>query len=358
MNNSLKDPKLPCKVKPIQRLRIATKEDPIKKSQVSLSDFEKLSTLDKTLENLLKTQDPFTLNTSFTFISKDSTEQVHNFKSPDLQSLLQEFVIDPQKHRKSNFYLEFHETKQKFDLLCNKEDPLSNEIFIQRLQLYNSSIPIPDSTTRMVTFLKTLPKAQSSSNRQEILKKSRKLSEEDSRPAVFTSSLKKTISRVLVEDSAVDESLTSEDKLKVVKVLAKANGNWEKAMKKVANPNVSLLALQQFWRVFKFVMNEEVKSFSQKFKEFNSFRWIELAKKKLRMKKEKKQKSLVNRIRPKEERLDVLSFMANVENEENSGIFSEKFLTVTGTSAFREFARSEDKLRECSVNYFGVRCEC
>lgn len=330
------------------------RDEDAKKIPVSTSELEKLKKLDLALDSLCDQIDPFNI----------SPPQASNAKVwnkwllgifPESKSLFQEYVIDPQKHRKSKKYSGFLECKQKSDLKLSKEDPEDIQHLGSRLDLYSENLPIPSNVNKMVSFLKDLPQVNSTAQRKSLILLSQKFSEPNQRPANFTSTIKKLTSEILSKDLPAKDSLDPDDKLKLLKIMTKYPGDWEKVSKKFQSKSISPETLKQFWRCLKFSMNQESAEIQKKMPSFNFKDWLKSAKKKLEHEKVKKKVKIMN-FKPKEERFDILSVMAEVENTNRIGIESETFLNISGKSAFKEYSRI-DKLQECCLNRMTV-LEC
>lgn len=327
------------------------KEDEYKKPPVPTFELEKLKTFDCALESVLQQIDPFNAKTPMVSSGKQWTKWLLSLSGGN-KNLFQEYLIDPQKHRKSKNYSGFFECKQKFDIILSKEDPEQLTFLGDRLSLYSEKLPVSDSIHKMITFLKDLPPAHLISERKQIFSCSQKLVKAEQRPVVFTSTIKKVISEVLSTDSPPSELLHTDEKLKLLKIMAKYPGDWEKVSKKFHNRPIDPINLQKTWRCFKYCMNKESAEIQKKMPGFCCKDWLRVARKKLEIVTLKKKPKAAN-LKPKEERFDILSVMAEVENTNRTGIESATFLNFTAKSAFKEFQGME-KLQECCLNRINV----
>ena len=357
MKSTSEEPHIPSKVNPTQRPRSTAKDEKLIKHRVLSCDFQKLLQFDQLVSLALPNLDPFDLpktlpsglisTSSFSFIQP----------SPEQKSLIQDFIIDPQKNRKSKIQLEFTETKHKFDLMASKEDPEEFSNLESRLKICNSSIEVNKKSLQLIDFLKNIPATTSPLERQQILKSSQNLAQSQTESNFSSINKKAIIESALQQDPSVDQNVALQDKAKIIKVMSKYNASWEKLKKKLTSNKFCLASAKQFWRNLKFCMKQEVRCIKERDESFDAAKWMEIAKKKIKSCQGKSLKFKVE-AKPKEERVDVLALMANIENCNYKGIESETCLKVTGYSAFRAFPRSDKKLQECCVNRFGVRCEC
>lgn len=357
MKSTSEEPHIPSKVNPTQRPRSTTKDEKLTKHRLLSTDFQKLVQFDQMISLALPNLDPFDLPRT----QPSSSISLSSFSSiqplPEQKSLIQDFIIDPQKSRKGKIQSAFTETKHKFDLISSKEDPEDQSNLESRLKLYNSSIQVNPKSLQQIDFLKKIPLTTSLIERQKILKSSQSLSQSTNQSNFSFLNKKTLIESILEQDPAVEQNIDLQDKVKAIKVMSKYNSNWEKLKKKLNNKKICLDSLKQFWRNLKFCMKMEVRSVKERDDGFDEVKWMDIAKKKIKSNQGKSLKFRVD-AKPKEERVDVLALMANIENCRDKGIESETCLKLTGCSAFRAFPRNEKKLQECCVNRFGVRCEC
>lgn len=334
--------KLRKKVAPMQRARQYYKEEDSKKKPVTTEELDKIKRFDKLLDQILAKIDPFTVDSldlsAFKF--KDANKKGEEL---DYQELAKEFIFEPQKQKKSKSYSEFSECKKKFDLILNKEDPEQQTLLSDRFECYNSIIPIPNSTWDKINFLRNLPQTSLALERKRLLQESQKFSK-----GVLNSpsqSNKALSERILLNDPSPNTTFDSPEKLLLIRSIAKHLGDWEKIEKEFKDKSVPVDVLKKIWRCLKVTMKEEVAEIKKKAPQFHYIKWLRAAIRKLELgngkKVKNKQLGSLN-LKPKEQRLDMLTIMAEAESFKRFGIESSTFLNATATSSFKVYENDEN----------------
>jgi hypothetical protein len=335
--------KLRKKVSLSARPRSYPKEEDVKKRPVTSEDLEKMKSLDYLLESIILQIDPFTISSSDQLSISSSLSNYLSPQDPLTQELIKEFILDPQKQKKSNSQSEFSECKKKFDLISNREDPDQNSLSASRFQLYSSSIPLSSSVQEKIDFLKSIPQASSSLSRKQVLRSALNF-KSDSGSLTPTTSSKSLIDQVLKEDPSPSLSLSNNEKLVLLRSISKFMCDWEKIEKEFKDKPVSVDQLKKIWRCLKVSMKEEVAELKKKVPNFHYIKWLRAAVKKLDSNHGKKNKNKVvgcSSLKPREQRIDMLSIMAEAEDSKRFGIESSSFLNFTASSSFKAFGTDE-----------------
>jgi hypothetical protein len=120
-------------------------------------------------------------------------------------------------------------------------------------------------------------------------------------------------------------------------------GDWEKIGKEFKDKPVPGDLLKKIWRCLKVTMKEEVIDIRKKAPQYHYFKWLRAAVRKFEQNKGKKNKqktfTSINP-KPKEQRFDILSIMAEAENIKCSGIESSTHLNITSSSSFKVYTNS------------------
>ena len=335
--------KLRKKVSNIQRPRQYYKEEDSKKKPVTTEELEKIKRFDKLLDQILAQIDPFNLEgfEIADFKLKDRSNK--KAQEIDCQDLFKEFILDPQKQKKSNSYSGFFECKKKFDLIQNKEDPEQQILLSERFDLYNSMIPITNSTKDKIEFLRNLPQTSTALDRKKLFQESQKFQKSLPFPSIQPS--KHLTEQIFSKDQPPDNTLDSSEKLLLLRSISKHLGDWEKIEKEFKEKPVPVELLKKIWRCLKVTMKEEVAEIKKKAPQFHYIKWLRAAVRKLELgngkKVKNKQVSSLN-MKPREQRLDMLAVMAETENSKSFGIESSTFLNCTASSSFKVYENDEN----------------
>ena len=284
--------------------------------------------------------DPFRLDSleiSFPQIKNKSSDLV---ASPDQRELYREYILEPQKQKKSNPYSEFSECKKRFDLTANREDPQQNDLISSRFDIYNSNISIPPATTEMIAFLSSVHGASTAIQRRQVFLEALQLKTRPQGGWSSDVSLKQITGKILDIDPPPTAALSTQEKLTLLRALPKHLGDWEKISKEYKDKPVSVELLKKIWRCLKVTMKEEVTEIKKKNPQYHYLKWIRAVVRKLEQNSAKKTKpKLVVSInpRPKEQRFDMLTIMAEAENAKCNGIESTTSLNINSSSSFKAY---------------------
>lgn len=225
----------------------------------------------------------------------------------------------------------------------NKEDPEQDSLLAQRFEIYNKAIPVNNDVQNMLEFLRDLPRPKNAVERRNIQKQALELKIKDLAESKSISPDKKIAAKVLEIDPPPSEPLSIQEKLVLLRALAKHMGDWEKIGKEFKDKPVPGDLLKKIWRCLKVTMKEEVIDIRKKAPQYHYFKWLRAAVRKFEQNKGKKnkQKSFTSiNPKPKEQRFDILSIMAEAENIKCSGIESSTHLNITSSSSFKVYTNS------------------
>lgn len=257
--------------------------------------------------------------------------------------LYREYVQEPQKQKKSNSNSEFAECKKRFDLVMNKEDPEQDTLMTQRFDIYNKAIPVNNDVQKMLGFLENLNVPKNAIERKRIQRQALMLKERSSDDSKSIRPEKKIAAKILEIDPPPSGSLCTQEKLALLRALAKHMGDWEKIGKEFKDKPVPGDLLKKIWRCLKVTMKEEVTDIRKKAPQYHYIKWLRAAVRKLEQNNGKKHKqkpfTSINP-KPKEHRFDMLSVMAEAENAKCSGIESSTSLNITSSSSFKAYSNS------------------
>lgn len=251
-----------------------------------------------------------------------------------------EYILEPQKQKKSNPYIEFSECKKRYDLSVNREDPQQNDLLASRFEIYNSNIPVFPATTEIITFLSTVMKSPNDLQRRQVFLKALELKNKPQAEWVSDISLKQITSKIQEIDPPPMSYLSVLEKLILLKAMPKHLGDWEKIAKEYKDKPVPLELLKKIWRCLKVTMKEEVAEIRKKAPQYHYIKWLRAAVRKLEQNSGKKVKNKVVpsiNPRPKEQRIDMLTIMAEAENAKCIGIQSNTSLNITSSSSFKAY---------------------
>lgn len=338
--------KLRKKVSLASRPRQYNKEEEAKKKPVTCEELEKIQNLDYLLESVLREIDPFAIPTFEAMEGPNSVTPyliLHVPADQYTQELVKEFILDPQKQKNSNFQLEFSECKKRFDLVSNREDPEQDSLTSSRFSLYNSVIPVSPGIHDKVQFLKSTHSFSLAHSRNQVLQSAIRF-----KPhlgfACASASANSIVDIILEEDSAPSIELQSNEKLVLLRSIMKYMGDWEKIEKEFKDKPVPSELLKKIWRCLKITMKEEVTELKKKVPNFNYIKWLRAAVKKLDSNTGKKIKNKVVssfNFKPREQRIDILSVMADAEDLQKFGIESSTFLNFNSSSSFKVYGNEE-----------------
>ena len=338
--------KLRKKVSLASKPRQCSKEEEGKKKPVTCEDLEKMRNLDYLLESMLRQIDPFAIPTFESLAGQSSVTPYLMLLVPQDQStqeLMKEFILDPQKQKKSNCQSEFSECKKKFDLVSNREDPEQDSETSSRFELYNSVIPLSSAAHEKIQFLKSIQTVSQAHSRKQVLRSAVHF-KSDAGFASPSASYKSLVDMILEADPAPNVELQSNEKLVLFRSIMKYMGDWEKIEKEFKEKPVPVDQLKKIWRCLKVSMKEEVGELKKKVPNFHYIKWLRAAVKKLDSSIGKKCKNkVVNsfNFKPREQRIDMLSIMADAEDQKKFGIESSTFLNFTASSSFKAYGTEE-----------------
>lgn len=228
-------------------------------------------------------------------------------------------------------------------MIQNKEDPEQQILLSERFEIYNSIIPIANSTWDKIDFLNNLPQTSIALERKKLLQESQKFLK--SLPFISTQPSKHLTEQILSKDQPLDNTLESSEKLLLFRSISKHLGDWEKIEKEFKEKPVPVEVLKKIWRCLKVTMKEEVAEIKKKAPQFHYIKWLRAAVRKLELsngkKVKNKQVSSLN-LKPREKRLDMLAIMAEAENLKRLGIESSTFLNCTASSSFKVYGNDEN----------------
>ena len=252
------------------------------------------------MEALNKTVDPFTTEEIEITLSQVSKLTGGQLSEKDCQDLFHDYILDPNKNKKSKDYAEITESKRRYDLVWNKDDCGEDSLASKRFELYNRHIPVSDSTRDILAFLKelhTAPPVSIADRKKAILRAKQlalsdvpapaRLSSEDLdqltidvRDLELRSTQPPPESRPLTEQVPPTQ-LSVPEKLCLLKAVQKHCGDWDKICKEFKDVRVSEEYLKHHWRLIKATMREEVRLQRQRTPNFDYLRWLRAAIRKL-----------------------------------------------------------------------------
>ena len=284
--------------------------------------------------------DPFTLDSLEITLPQIKYKGSDLPVSPEQKDLYREYLLEPQKQKKSNSYAEFSECKKRFDLTANREDPQQNDLISSRFEIYNSNISIPPATNEMISFLSSVHGGSTAIQRREVFLKALQLKQRPQPDWSSDVSLKQITSKILEIDPPPAATLSTQEKLTMLRALPKHLGDWEKISKEYKDKPVPVDLLKKIWRCLKVTMKEEVMEIKKKNPQYHYLKWIRAAVRKLEQNSAKKSKlklSVSINPKPKEQRFDMLTIMAEAENAKCIGIESTTSLNITSSSSFKAY---------------------
>ena len=225
-------------------------------------------------------------------------------------------------------------------MILNREDPEQDNLIASRFEIYNSNLPISPLTAEILSFLTALPPATSAIDRRQVLTKSTQLQNKEQKVLPLEASVKQISSKVLAIDPPPSDLLSSQEKLILLRALPKHLGDWEKICREFKDRTIPADVLKKIWRCIKVTMKEEVADIRKKAPSYHYIKWLRAAVRKLELNSGKKIKiknSVNINPRPKEQRIDILTIMADAENAKCSGIQSNTSLNVNSSSSFKAY---------------------
>lgn len=294
---------------------------------------------------LIKEVDPFTTEDIEIALSQVAEQTGGKISRRECQELFHEFILEPQKQKKSKNHLEFTESKKRFDLVWNLEDTEQNKLTESRFQAYNDHLPRNPDTIKILNFLSALHSnpPRSRHDRREMILKARELAKTPVQQFKPNSRLKQEIlPEILNLDPPKEEFIGIQDKLTLLRGIQKHLGDWDKICKEFKDRPLSLDVLKQTWRRLKACMREEVKEIKKKSPQYHYIKWIRAAIKKLENQIGKKMKTH-NSVEPivdatqRIKRIDILNLMAEADNNAIKGFKDNLSLPFSTSSSFKMF---------------------
>ncbi|OMJ88106.1 hypothetical protein SteCoe_10004 [Stentor coeruleus] len=341
MKEKLSDQRLPRK-----RFRANIKEDDSKKKPITTEELEKIKKFNAFIDQIIQTIDPFTVDAFDIPVSNISTKPSDLCNNTEYTDLYREYVQEPQKQKKK-----FAECKKRFDLVMNKEDPEQDILMTQRFNIYNKVIPINNNVQKMLGFLENLNVPDNALERKKVQIQALMFKEKSSDECKSLRPEKKIAAKILEIDPPPSGSLCTQEKLALLRALAKHMGDWEKISKEFKDKPVPGDLLRKIWRCLKVTMKEEVIDIRKKAPQYHYIKWLRAAVRKLEQNngKKHKQKTFTSiNPKPKEHRFDMLSVMAEAENTKCSGIESSTSLNITSSSSFKVYSNSATLKELCN----------
>lgn len=311
------------------------------------------------MEVLIEGVDPFTTQDIEIALSQVSEQTGGQISKAECRDLFKEFILEPQKSKKSKNYKEFSESKKRFDLTWNREDIEQEDLIKSRFQIYNSYIPVSTHTTEILQFLSQIKSIPSSSHRErrDIIQKARELSQA---PVQQFQSLK-TLSRQIGADviklnSSFETDLADSEKVILLRAIQKHMGDWDKILKEFKEKSPNLVTLKQTWRCLKATMREEVREIKKRWPQYHYIKWLRAAVRKL---EQSNGRRLKNKPPPiidatqSEKRIDILDMMADADKNYPKCFQDNSGLLISTSSSFKKFDKSSltpDK----EVSIFGL----
>lgn len=333
--------KVPKKVSSTQRPRASKKEDDQRRKQTSPEELLKLKRCHELISRLITQVDPFSSHS----IESSVFGNPSACSESESQGLFKEYLFDPQKHRKSNFYIEFVETKKRFDLVLNKEDPGQDIKAAERYRIYFASLPSTHFVQKALVFLSNVrerPPAQRQ-QRVQVLRESSTLRKGLAPvPTIDLRSIKKSVLKDLEDSGPVEDPLSLQELLILLRSIPKHLGNWEKTQKEFKEHPPSIQRLKQEWHCLKAAMKQEVSTIRQKNPTYHFIKWVRAAARKVetQLGKNNNKKPLhVIDATHRAKRVDILAVMSQADELDAQGMESSKELEISASSCFKKFKR-------------------
>jgi hypothetical protein len=305
---------------------------------VTTEELEKIKKFDVFIEKIIAKIDPFTVDPLPLPFSQPSFPSPFPQESQDLYS---EYITDPQKHKKSKLYPEFSECKKRFDLILNKEDAEQDLQLGSRFEVYSNAVSIPRAISQIVSFLEGVPGCTQAVERKKWLRQAEEIKNDDRGGHQVYINEPKIHAEISSFESPAGVALGVAEKLCLLRSLLKHLGDWDKVGKEFRDKPIPVETLKKIWRALKVTMQEEVSEIRKNAPTYHFVKWLRAAIRKLEInngKKTKNKTSVSINPKPKEQRFDMLSIMAEVENSKCIGIESTTSLHATATSSFKVYA--------------------
>lgn len=298
------------KVVSTQRPRTTRTDDEARKRPAVCDELEQMKNLHTLMEVLNKTVDPFTTDEIEIALSQVAKLTGGQLSAEDCQDLFRDFVLDPNKNKKSSSHAEITESKKRYDLVWNKDGCDEDALASRRFELYHQHMPLSSSTNDILAFLKKLYSNPPTSplERKQALRRARQLADTEVTPVPSLSHDVLQQLTLQVRDVELQHcdfpsgsrslaqavrstQLTASEKLTLLKGIQKHCWDWEKICKEFKDQAISKEYLKHQWRLLKAVMREEVGELKQRTGSFDYVRWVRAAIRKLENQTGKKTKS-------------------------------------------------------------------
>jgi hypothetical protein len=330
-----------------QKLKLVKRDEDGRRKQATPEELEKMKRVHTFLEALNKTVDPFTTDDIVIALSQVSKLTNNQISEAECSDLFNEFIVAPPKHRKSMIQIEFIESKRRVDLVSIKDGSGEETLASKRFDIYHQHIPPCPTAERMLNFLQEIrdqpPKSRL--ERRAILKRAREFEECGSN---HTSGCQAELSeRLLPEVMALDppnhSSISTHDKLTLLKAINKHLGEWDKICREFKDRPVNPEVLKHHWRLLKATMRQEVAEIKRKYPQYHYIKWLRAAIRKLehrvgRRTHKIKAPPIIDATQAAR-RVDMLNVLAIADGDADHGIQGVSNFSFSAISSFKKYER-------------------